>query len=438
MSQMIQRLQAGDAKLAVIGLGYVGLPLALAFAQHMSVIGFDVNRSKVERYRNGKDVTGSMGDAALRDCLVDFTADEERLAEADVYIVAVPTPIRSGNVPDLRYVQSASRQIGMRMNRGALVIYESTVYPGVTEEICIPILEHESGLRCGVDFKVGYSPERINPGDPDHELTTITKVVSGCDEDALSIAAALYEIIIEAGVYRAESIQVAEAAKVIENAQRDINIAFMNELSMLFHRMGLDTQQVLQAAATKWNFLNFRPGLVGGHCIGIDPYYLTYKAEDRGYRSRIILAGRHINDGMGVYVAQQVMKQLVRLKLDMEHARIAILGLTYKENCSDIRNSKVKDIIRELAEYGITPAVVDPLADEEEVAAEYEIGLSKLTDLYDVNAVIVAVPHAAFQALTVEDFDKMFDQNEAKLMVDVRGIYAKETYAERHIHYWRL
>ncbi|GIQ69803.1 nucleotide sugar dehydrogenase [Xylanibacillus composti] len=436
--RLMNRLLEGKAKLAVIGLGYVGLPLALAFAKRMPVIGFDVDKNKIERYRNGKDVTGSLGDDALRDNRVDFTEDESRLAEASVYVVTVPTPIRSGNVPDLRFVESASRMVGRSLAPGALVIYESTVYPGVTEEICIPILERESGLRFGEDFKVGYSPERINPGDREHELATITKVVSGSDEEALAVVAKLYASIIEAGVYRAESIRVAEAAKVIENAQRDINIAFMNELSMLFHRMGLDTHQVLQAAATKWNFLPFRPGLVGGHCIGIDPYYLTYKAEDSGYLSKIILAGRQINEGMGVYVAQQVIKELVRLKLNMEHVRIAILGLTYKENCPDIRNSKVRDIVRELADYGIEPTVVDPLADREQAAAEYGIRLSELSSLKNMNAVIVAVPHDAFQALTVDDFEKMYDQKHAKLMVDVRGTYAKESFTERHFHYWRL
>lgn len=438
MKKVLQRLRTGDSKLAVIGLGYVGLPLALAFAEHMPVIGFDVNRNKVERYRNGEDATDSLGDEALRDCRVDFTDDEKRLKEASVYIITVPTPIRSGNVPDLNAVERASELVGSKLARGALVLYESTVYPGVTEEICIPILERESGLRCGADFKVGYSPERINPGDREHQLKTITKVVSGSDEEALALAAELYETIIEAGVYRAESMKVAEAAKVIENAQRDINIAFMNELSMLFHHMGLDTQQVLRAAGTKWNFLPFRPGLVGGHCIGIDPYYLTYKAEDTGYRSRLILTGRHINEGMGVYVAQQVIKQLVRLKLDMKQARIAILGLTYKENCSDIRNSKVMDIIRELDEFGIESIVVDPLADREQAASEYGITLAEPSSLKELNAVIVAVPHDVFQALTVEDYENMYESNKAKLMVDVRGVYSKESFANRQIHYWRL
>ncbi|MFC5988145.1 nucleotide sugar dehydrogenase [Marinicrinis lubricantis] len=437
MDQM-KRMMNREERMAVIGLGYVGLPLAIAFSKKLHVVGFDNNRDKIAAYRDGVDVTGDVGDEAVRQCAVEFTADERHLDGISRFIVAVPTPVRSGNVPDLQFVESASRMVGSKLTKGAVVVYESTVYPGVTEEICIPILERESGLRCGEDFKVGYSPERINPGDREHVLENITKIVSGNDEEALSMVAALYETIIEAGVYRAESIKIAEAAKVIENAQRDINIAFMNELSMLFHQMGIDTKKVLQAAATKWNFLPFSPGLVGGHCIGIDPYYLTYKAEDTGYHSKIILAGRHINDGMGVYVAQQLMKMLVRLKLDMGQVRVAILGLTYKENCSDLRNSKVKDMIGELQEYGMTPVVVDPLADRTQVWNEYGIELSELSSLQQVNAVVLAVPHDDFRRMNADDYDKLYDQAHAKLMVDVRGIYSEEEFKEHHIEYWRL
>lgn len=427
-----------EEHIAVIGLGYVGLPLAIAFSKKYNVIGYDTNSEKITAYRNGIDVTNDVGDETLRQCTVKFTNDEAELDQVGVFVVTVPTPVRKGNVPDLNYLESASRLIGSKLSKGAVVVYESTVYPGVTEEVCIPILEKQSGLSCGKDFKVGYSPERINPGDREHMLENITKIVSANDEEALNTVAQLYESIITAGVYRAESIKVAEAAKVVENAQRDVNIAFMNELSMLFHQMGIDTKEVLQAAGTKWNFLPFTPGLVGGHCISIDPYYLTYKAEDTGYHSKIILAGRHINDGMGVYVAQQLIKLLVRMKLDMGQIRVAVLGLTYKENCSDLRNSKVKDIIQELQEYGITPVVVDPLADKELVQKEYGVELLELSSLQGVNAVVLAVPHDVFRLLTLDDYESMFEPEKAKLMMDVRGMYSKKQFIERQIEYWRL
>ena len=342
---LFEELAAGNEKLAVIGLGYVGLPIAAAFARKLNVIGFDVNRQKIKAYQDGIDLTGDIGDEAVRHCGVDFTSDRDQLAGVRCYIVAVPTPVKSGNVPDLEAVQKASRLVAERLTPGSLVVYESTVYPGVTEEVCIPILEEVSGLTCGRDFKVGYSPERINPGDQVHRLENIVKIVSGNDEEALETVASLYELIVEAGVHRAESIKVAEAAKVIENAQRDINIAFMNELSMLFHEMDIDTNAVLRAAGTKWNFLPFRPGLVGGHCISIDPYYLTYKAEDSGYHSRIILAGRQINDGMGKYIAQNIIKMMVKQQMDLRNTRIGIFGLAFKENCSDIRASAFSDLL---------------------------------------------------------------------------------------------
>ncbi|MED4581984.1 nucleotide sugar dehydrogenase [Brevibacillus choshinensis] len=425
-------------KIAVIGLGYVGLPVAVAFSKKASVIGFDVNRQKVEDYRNGICVDGSIEEERLRACAIDFTNDETRLKEARFFIIAVPTPIKSGNVPDLHYVQAATRTVAKQMPKGSVVVFESTVYPGVTEEVCIPILESESGLRCGTDFKVGYSPERINPGDQIHRFETIIKIVSGIDDETLETVARVYGLAVEAGVYRAESIKVAEAAKVIENAQRDINIAFMNELAMLFHQMGINTKAVLQAASTKWNFLKFTPGLVGGHCIGIDPYYLTYKAEDSGYRSKIILAGRHINDGMGKYIAEQIIKSVVRLKLDVKNVKIGILGLAYKENCTDIRNTKVTDIIHELHEYGMVPLIVDPLVDSRQAFEEYQIELSSQEALKDLDVIVVAVPHASFTQMSVEDFEVMYGSEKTKIMIDVKGIYDKADFEIKGYHYWSL
>lgn len=424
--------------IAVIGLGYVGLPIAVAFSRKTNVIGFDVNRRKIDSYLTGIDVTGDVGDDVIRKCSVKFTSEEEMLEGTRFFLVAVPTPIQSGNVPDLKYVQSASRIVGKKLTQGAVVVYESTVYPGVTEDVCIPILEEESGLRCGVDFKVGYSPERINPGDKVHRLENIVKIVSGIDDDARELIARVYELVIEAGVYRAESIKVAEAAKVIENAQRDINIAFMNELSMVFHRMGIDTKSVLEAAGTKWNFLHFTPGLVGGHCIGIDPYYLTYKAEDTGYHSKIILAGRHINDSMGAYIADSIIKILVRQQLDIRNTRIGLLGLAFKENCADIRNTKVTDIINELKDYGVTTLVADPLVDPQEAYEEYGLELADMSSFKDLNVVIVAVPHTPFAEMGIEDFKKMYNGSQTKIMIDVKGIYSKAEYEHSGFYYWRL
>ncbi|QTH44780.1 nucleotide sugar dehydrogenase [Cohnella sp. LGH] len=424
--------------IAVVGLGYVGLPLALAFAKKVNVVGFDLNKKKIEGYRNGLDATDDVGDEAVRNSTASFTSDVSRLEDVHFYIVAVPTPIGSGNVPDLTYIENASRLVGSKLSKGAIVVFESTVYPGVTEEICVPILEAESGLRCGEDFKVGYSPERINPGDKVHRLENIIKIVSGMDTETLETIAKVYELIIEAGVYRAESIKVAEAAKVIENAQRDVNIAFMNELAMLFKQMNIPTRAVLEAAKTKWNFLPFEPGLVGGHCIGIDPYYLTYKAEDTGYRSRIILAGRHINDGMGSFVAQSIVKMLVKLKVDISSARIGFLGLTYKENCSDIRNTKVIDVIHELNEYGITPLVTDPMVDPEQAFEEYGIELMNMEHLQQLDAVVVAVPHSSFASMTARDFEAMFAKNKTKVLVDVKGVFNKSDFEKNGFHYWSL
>ncbi|HEY2493314.1 MAG TPA: nucleotide sugar dehydrogenase [Paenibacillus sp.] len=437
-SETYEEIVNRQAPLAVVGLGYVGLPIAVAFSKKVNVIGFDVNVQKVNGYRSGIDATAEMGDGEIKNCSVDFTSDIEQLSGVKFFIIAVPTPVQSGNVPDLKYVQSASQIVAKKLTKGAIVVFESTVYPGVTEEVCIPILEAESGLRCGDDFKVGYSPERINPGDTVHRLENIVKIVSGIDKEALETIANVYELVIEAGVYRAESIKVAEAAKVIENAQRDINIAFMNELSMLFNRMKIDTKEVLQAAGTKWNFLNFSPGLVGGHCIGIDPYYLTYKAEDIGYHSQIILAGRHINDGMGKYIAQYIIKILVHMRLDLSDVRIGLLGLSYKEDSSDIRNTKVTDIIDELLEYRIQPIIVDPLVDKEQVYSEYKLKLSEPSDLNNLNVLIVAVPHQSIAQMSFQEIDQMYSKYQPKVLVDIKGVYNKADYESRGYHYWRL
>ncbi|RXZ79880.1 nucleotide sugar dehydrogenase [Paenibacillaceae bacterium] len=436
--ELYQRLRDRQAKLAVIGLGYVGLPLAVAFSRVLDVIGYDVNRHKISQYQNGIDPTGDTGDDAVKHSAITFTDDAAELRAASCFIIGVPTPVQADKVPDLQYVRQASITVGQSLQRGVLVVYESTVYPGVTEEVCLPILEEQSGLKCGTDFTIAYSPERINPGDRVHRLENITKIVSGIDKETLDEVAAIYELIIEAGVYRADSIRVAEAAKVIENAQRDINIAFMNELSMLFNNMGIDTQAVLRAAGTKWNFLNFRPGLVGGHCIGIDPYYLTYKAEGAGYHSKIILAGRHINDGMGQYIAQQIIKHLVRQKEDLSDVRIGCLGLAYKENCSDVRNTKVIDIVSELAEYGVTTFVADYWVNKAQVQEEYGIELVERSDLRDLNVLVVAVPHDEYRKLNVADFDQLYAPNHKKLMFDVTGIYNKTDFENNGYYYWSL
>ena len=372
-TDLYEKLAAGEEKLSLVGLGYVGMPIAVAFAKKIKVIGYDLNEKKIELYKSGIDPTREVGDEAIKTSTVDFTADETRLREAKFHIVAVPTPVNDDHTPDLTPVEGASRILGRNLTKGSVVVFESTVYPGVTEDVCVPILEKESGLVCGKDFKIGYSPERINPGDKVHRLETITKIVSGMDEETLDIVAKVYELVVAAGVHRAESIKVAEAAKVIENSQRDINIAFMNELSIIFNKMGIDTKSVLEAAGTKWNFLKFQPGLVGGHCIGVDPYYLTYKAEMMGYHSQIILSGRRINDDMGKYVAETLVKKLIAADKAVRNARVAILGFTFKENCPDTRNTKIIDIVRELREYGIEPVIADPQADAEEAKRLYGV-----------------------------------------------------------------
>ena len=396
--ELYEKLVSGEEKLSLVGLGYVGMPIAVAFARRIKVIGFDLNEKKIGLYKNGIDPTNEVGNEVIKNTKVEFTADAAKLREAKFHIVAVPTPVNDDHTPDLTPVEGASRILGQNLTRGSVVVFESTVYPGVTEDICVPILEKESGLKCGVDFKIGYSPERINPGDKVHRLETIVKIVSGMDEETLDTVAKVYELVVEAGVYRAGSIKVAEAAKVIENSQRDINIAFMNELSIIFNKMGIDTKSVLEAAGTKWNFLKFYPGLVGGHCIGVDPYYLTYKAEELGYHSQIILAGRRINDDMGKYVAESTVKNLIRADIPVKKAKVAILGFTFKENCPDTRNTKVIDIYKELGEYGIHPVVVDPAADAGEAKNLYGISFEGMDAVKNMDAVIVAVAHKQFQA----------------------------------------
>ncbi len=436
---LYEKIVNGEEKIALVGLGYVGMPIAVAFARKVSVIGYDLNEAKINLYKNGIDPTNEVGDDVIRNTKVEFTSDETKLKEAKFYIVAVPTPVNDDHTPDLTPVEGASRILGRNLSKGSIVVFESTVYPGVTEDVCVPILEKESGLKCGIDFKIGYSPERINPGDKVHRLETITKIVSGMDEETLDEVAHVYELVVEAGVHRAESIKVAEAAKVIENSQRDINIAFMNELSIIFDKMGIDTQAVLRAAGTKWNFLKFSPGLVGGHCIGVDPYYLTYKAEQLGYHSQIILSGRRINDDMGKYVAESIVKKLIAADRPVKGAKIAILGFTFKENCPDTRNTKVIDIYNELGEYGITPLVVDTTADADEAKRLYGITFGAMSDIKDMDAVIIAVAHDEFLKLNKSDIDSFFNKNnKVKVLADIKGLFDKSEYESEDYIYWRL
>lgn len=436
---LYEDIVSGKEKLSLVGLGYVGMPIAVAFARKINVVGFDLNEAKINLYKNGIDPTNEVGNEVIATTKVDFTADPSRLKEAKFHIVAVPTPVNDDHTPDLTPVEGASRILGQNLTKGSIIVYESTVYPGVTEDICVPILEKESGLKCGVDFKVGYSPERINPGDKVHRLETITKIVSGMDEETLDTVAKVYELVVDAGVYRADSIKVAEAAKVIENSQRDINIAFMNELSIIFNKMGIDTKSVLEAAGTKWNFLKFYPGLVGGHCIGVDPYYLTYKAEELGYHSQIILSGRRINDDMGKYVAESLVKNLIKADIPVKGAKVAILGFTFKENCPDTRNTKVIDIFKELNDYGITPIVVDPAADADEAKRLYGITFKTMEDVKDMDAVIMAVAHTQFMDFKKADIDCFFKkENAKKVFLDIKGLFDKKEYSTEDYLYWRL
>ena len=437
--ELYEKIVNGEEKISLVGLGYVGMPIAVAFSKKVKVVGFDLNAKKIELYKSGVDPTNEVGDDAIKSCTVDFTSDETKLREAKFHIVAVPTPVNDDHTPDLTPVEGASEILGRNLTKGSVVVFESTVYPGVTEEVCVPILERESGLKCGVDFKIGYSPERINPGDKVHRLETIKKIVSGMDEETLDTVAKVYELVVEAGVHRAESIKVAEAAKVIENSQRDINIAFMNELSIIFNKMGIDTKSVLEAAGTKWNFLKFYPGLVGGHCIGVDPYYLTYKAEELGYHSQIILSGRRINDDMGKYVAENTVKNLIKADASIKNAKIAILGFTFKENCPDTRNTKIIDIYNELREYGITPIIADPEADADEAKRLYGIEFVDINDIKDCEAVILAVAHEQFKSVSMADFEKMFKHNKnANVLVDIKGLLDRKEYENAGYIYWRL
>ena len=436
---LYEDIVAGKEKLSLVGLGYVGMPIAVAFAKKINVVGFDLNAAKIDLYKNGIDPTNEVGNDVIKNTKVDFTADPTKLKEAKFHIVAVPTPVNDDHTPDLTPVEGASRILGQNLQKGSIVVFESTVYPGVTEDVCVPILEKESGLKCGVDFKIGYSPERINPGDKVHRLETITKIVSGMDEETLDTVAKIYELVVEAGVYRADSIKVAEAAKVIENSQRDINIAFMNELSMIFNKMGIDTKSVLEAAGTKWNFLKFQPGLVGGHCIGVDPYYLTYKAESLGYHSQIILSGRRINDDMGKYVAESLVKNLIKANIPVKGAKVALLGFTFKENCPDTRNTKVIDIYNELLEYGITPVVVDPAADADEAKRLYGIEFQTMDAVKDMDAVIMAVAHTHFLDYKKDDISSFFNaKHEKKVFMDIKGLFNRKEFETEDYIYWRL
>lgn len=431
-----------ETSLALVGLGYVGMPIAVAFADKgINVIGYDLNKAKIELYKSGIDPTNEVGNDVIRNTTVQFTSDENKLKEAMFYIVAVPTPINTDHTPDLAPVIGASEIVGRNLQKGAIVVYESTVYPGVTEDVCIPILEKQSGLKVGIDFKVGYSPERINPGDKVHRLENITKIVSGMDDEALEEIQNVYNLVIEVGTYPVSNIKTAEAIKVVENSQRDINIAFMNELAMVFDRMGIDTNEVVDGMNTKWNALGFRPGLVGGHCIGVDPYYFTYEAEKLGYHSQIILNGRIVNDSMGKYVADAAIKQIIKAGKAPKKCKVVILGLTFKENCPDTRNSKVDDIIKQLNEYGVEPLVVDPWASERDAMHEYGVTLTNLDEVQNVDCIIVAVAHNEFRALKLEDLMELYraeENNEEKVLIDVKGLYSVRELRASGLLYWRL
>lgn len=425
-----------NRKISVVGLGYVGLPVAVAFGKISKTVGFDINSERIRELRSGHDRTGEVAPEELKSTDILFTDKIEELKLADFHIVGVPTPVDKSKQPDLTPVLKASETVGKALKKGDIVVYESTVYPGVTEDECVPILERRSGLTCGRDFKVGYSPERINPGDKEHTFTKILKVVSGQDEETLEVIARTYEMVVTAGVHRAPSIKVAEAAKVIENTQRDLNIALMNELAIIFNLKEIDTSAVLEAAGTKWNFLKFKPGLVGGHCIGVDPYYLTHMAEKIGYIPQVILAGRRINDGMGKYVAQRAVKEMIYAGHSILGCHVTVLGLTFKENCPDLRNSKVIDIIRELEDYGVNVQVHDPLADPADAKKEYGVELKSMSDLKPAKAVIVAVPHKFYDDLSAEKLAALMEDN--PVLIDVKGIYDVAALKKSGIRVWRL
>jgi UDP-N-acetyl-D-galactosamine dehydrogenase len=429
--------QAKGRKIAVVGLGYVGLPIAVAFGKRQRVIGFDINKAKITELQQGLDRTGEVSDADLKATDVHYTCQSADLKTADFIIVAVPTPINDALQPDLTALRKSSELIGANLSPGSIVVFESTVYPGATEEVCLPILQQASGMKCGVDFTLGYSPERINPGDKEHRLETIIKVVSAQDDASLEIIAKTYELVVKAGIHRASSIKVAEAAKVIENTQRDLNIALMNELALIFHRLGIDTKSVLEAAGTKWNFLKFTPGLVGGHCIGVDPYYLTSKAESVGYHPQVILAGRRINNGMGKFIAEQTMKRLSQLARPVNDLKVAVLGLTFKENVPDLRNSRVPDIIHELREYGVQVLVHDPIARAEEAVEEYGIHLSEWGDIKDVDGIIVAVSHRHYADMGLRTLLKPLRSQREGVVIDVKCLLDPEK-VPKTLTYWRL
>lgn len=435
--RLYERMLDKEEELAVVGLGYVGLPLAVEFSNHFKVIGFDTNSEKINLYKRGYDPTKDVGDDKLKNASVNFTFDEEELKRAKFYVVAVPTPINEDNTPNLTPVEEATRTVARNLTKGDIVVYESTVYPGTTEEVCVPILENISGLKYGSDFKVGYSPERVSPGDNTKKVTDIVKIVSGCDEETLDEVSKVYRSIIKAGIYEAESIKVAEAAKVIENSQRDINIAFMNELSIIFNDMNIDTNAVLNAAKTKWNFVDFKPGLVGGHCIGVDPYYLIYKAQEVGYDSQIIASGRKVNEEMSKYVALEVVKQLISLGKVVKGARVALLGITFKEDCPDVRNTKIVDIINYLKGYEINVFVYDPVADRNETYKSYNIELVDYDEINNVDAIVVAVAHDEFKNISLDELEKKY-VDDRKTLVDLKGIYNKKDVEDRGITYWRL
>ncbi|HRD20406.1 MAG TPA: nucleotide sugar dehydrogenase [Fervidobacterium sp.] len=438
---LYHKLVKKEENLSLVGLGYVGMPIAVAFAKKgLNVIGFDLNKEKINIYKSGKDPTKEVGDEAISQSTVQFTADEKELRNAKFHIVAVPTPVNTDHTPDLTPVIGASEIVGRNLVPGSIVVYESTVYPGCTEDVCIPILEKKSGLKCGVDFKVGYSPERINPSDRVHRLENIHKIVSGIDAESLEEIKSVYDLVIEVGTHPVSNLRTAEAVKVVENSQRDINIAFMNELAMVFDRMDIDTNEVVDGMNTKWNALGFRPGLVGGHCIGVDPYYFTYEAEKLGYHSQIILNGRIVNDHMGAYVADAAIKKMIEAGQAPKKSKVVILGLAFKENCPDTRNSKVDDIIKELKEYGIQPAVVDPWASERDAMREYGVVLTKLEDVVDADCVIVAVAHNEFKAMGLEKIKSLFKAGEDcnKVLIDVKGLYKVEDLKASGMKWWRL
>ena len=436
---LYNKLKKNEELLSLVGLGYVGMPIAVEFAKKgISVIGFDLNKEKIELYKKGIDPTKEVGDEAIKASTVMWTSNEEDLKKAKFHIVAVPTPVNLDHTPDLTPVIGASEIIGRNLTKGSIVVYESTVYPGCTEDICIPILEKESGLKCGKDFKIGYSPERINPGDKVHRLQNIHKIVSGMDEESLEEIKNVYDIVIEVGTHPVSNIRTAEAIKVVENSQRDINIAFMNELAMVFDKMDIDTNEVVDGMNTKWNALGFRPGLVGGHCIGVDPYYFTYQAEKLGYHSQIILNGRIVNDNMGKYVADATIKEMIKAGKAPKNSKVAIFGLTFKENCPDTRNSKVDDIIKRLNEFDIDPIVIDPWASERDALKEYGVKLTKIEDVKDVDCIIVAVAHNEFKKLKLDDLEKYYKQGTEKVLIDVKGIYNIKDLNSSSFRWWRL